>query len=241
MSAATAPGCDDVDGVTAFGFDHRRARSLRHELLRGRRDHPIIGRHQIPTGLRLPRSLADLALECLDAPRDLGIGHEVGQVSGNVRRERCGELLAIKEEEPVLRRKNRRHRRTGWRIGDEGSDRFPLVRRERRDVDEPSDLRIVAGLRDYHAAVRVTHEDHWARLRRDHTLGDGDIVVERDRWMLDDADAVPMLPQAVVHALPTGTVHEPTVDEHDRDGRGVEALITLSSLCRSPRVGSGEE
>jgi hypothetical protein len=48
-----------------------------------------------------------------------------------------------------------------------------------------------------------------------------------------------------VHALPTGTVHEPTVDEHDRDGRGCRSThngllsvpLTASRLGRSNRRG----
>ena len=48
-------------------------------------------------------------------------------------------------------------------------------------------------MRDYHAAIGVTHEDYGGRLRRDHTLRNGDVVIERDRRILDDADPVPML------------------------------------------------
>ena len=47
---------------------------------------------------------------------------------------------------------------------------------------------------------------------------------------------IPMLPQAVVHALPTGTVHEPTVDEHDRDGRGCRS--THNALLSVPLTAS---
>jgi hypothetical protein len=35
----------------------------------------------------------------------------------------------------------------------------------------------------------VTDEDHRAGLRRDHTLGDGDVVIERDRRISDNAEA----------------------------------------------------
>ena len=73
----------------------------------------------------------------------------------------------------------------------------------------------------------MTHEDHRAGLCRDQTLGDADVVIERDRRILDDADAVSMLLQDLVDALPTGTVHEPTVDEHDRDGRGCRTVSRL--------------
>jgi len=82
----------------------------------------------------------------------------------------------------------------------------------------------------------MAHEDHRTRLRGNHSPGDGDIVVERDCRILDDADPVPILLQDVVNALPTRTVHEPTVDEHDGNGRGFRS--THNALLSVPLTAS---
>jgi hypothetical protein len=55
---------------------------------------------------------------------------------GHVRGERGGELVPVQEQEAVPGRQDRRHRRPGRRVGDEGAHRLALVRGERRDVDE---------------------------------------------------------------------------------------------------------
>ena len=51
--------------------------------------------------------------------------------------------------------------------------------------------------------------------RVDGALGHGDVVGERQRRILDDADVVAVLLQVLVDALPAGAVHEAAVDEDD--------------------------
>ena len=64
---------------------------------------------------------------------------------------------------------------------DEGGDRFALVWSKCGDVNQPNDLRIVASLRDNHAPIGVAHENHRARLCRNDSCGDCNVVVKRDR------------------------------------------------------------
>ena len=61
----------NVDRVAALHFDDTRLGTLRHGALRGGRDHPIIGRDEIPAWLAAPRGLRDRAIECLQAPGHL--------------------------------------------------------------------------------------------------------------------------------------------------------------------------
>ena len=46
-------------------------------------------------------------------------------------------------------------------------------------------------------------------------LGDGNVVGVRERRILDDSDAVAVLLQLVVDALPAGAVYETAVHEND--------------------------
>jgi hypothetical protein len=61
----------------------------------------------------------------------------------------------------------------------------------------------------------MTYEHYPAVLRADSALGYGDIVGQRYRRILNDGDVVAVLLQYLLHALPTGTVHETTVNEND--------------------------
>ncbi len=94
----------------------------------------------------------------------------------------------------------------------------PAVGSKCGDVYEPGNFRVVAGLRDDHAPIRMAHQDYGAGLRRKNSLRDGDVVTQRYRWILDDADLVAVFLQDVVDALPTGTVHESAVNQHDGNG-----------------------
>ena len=52
-------------------------------------------------------------------------------------------------------------------------------------------------------------------------LGHGNVVGERERRILDDADVVAVLRQVLVDALPAGAVHETAVDEDDSGSIGL--------------------
>jgi hypothetical protein len=80
--------------------------------------------------------LADGAVERLDAPGDLRVGHECRLTRGDIRGERSRELLAAEEQETILRRKDRRHRRARGRVGDQRADGLTSVGRKCGDEDE---------------------------------------------------------------------------------------------------------
>ena len=86
----------------------------------------VATRYQL--GLLRQAGSVTVAVERLDAPRDLRVGHERRLTRGDVGGERRRELLAVEEQEPVLRRQDRRHRRARGRVGDQRADRLALRR-----------------------------------------------------------------------------------------------------------------
>src|SRR5262245_3495523 len=104
--------------MTAFDLGDGRTRASRHDALSVRGNHPVFRGHQIPAWFRLPRGLADGAIEGLDTPRHLGIRHECDRVSVDVRGERRAKLVSIEKQIAVLRRQDRRYRCTRWRVLD---------------------------------------------------------------------------------------------------------------------------
>src|SRR5438270_12009557 len=64
-----SPGLRHVDGVATLDLNDGRARPLGHGTLRISRNHLVVGSDQVPARPGLPRRLADLAAESLDAPR----------------------------------------------------------------------------------------------------------------------------------------------------------------------------
>src|SRR6266540_1142217 len=67
--------------------------------------------YQVPAWFGPPGGLADLPAEGVYAPVDLRVGHERGQVGGQVTGERRVEFVSVQEQEPVLGREDRRLRR----------------------------------------------------------------------------------------------------------------------------------
>src|SRR5262249_56604110 len=65
-----------VHGVATLLFNNLRACALRHETLGCGWNHLVLRRHEIPARLGFPCRLTDGARERLDAPWDLGVGHE---------------------------------------------------------------------------------------------------------------------------------------------------------------------
>ncbi len=100
-STRRPPGLRDVDRVAARLFGDGRPGSLCHGPLQWRRDHPVIGRHQVPVRLAAPSRLTHLAIERLDSPRDLRVGHERCLPRRDIGGERSREFLAIEEQEAV--------------------------------------------------------------------------------------------------------------------------------------------
>ena len=204
-----------VDRMTARDLDHRGARALRHRALCRRRDHPVFRRDQIPAGLALPGRLRDRAVECGDSPRNLRVGEEGGLLGVEIRREGRSKLRLVEEQPSILRRKDRRYRRTGRRILDQRRHRLAAIRGECGDVHERGDLRVVARFGDHDPTIGMSDEDDRTLLRREDELRGRDIVGQRRGRVLDDGHAVTVLLQDVVDALPTRAVHEAAVHEHD--------------------------
>jgi hypothetical protein len=61
----------------------------------------------------------------------------------------------------------------------------------------------------------VAYENYRSLLRSNNAPSDGNIVFQRHRLILDNTDAIAILLEDVVDALPAGAVHEATVDEND--------------------------
>jgi hypothetical protein len=77
-------GSRRVDGVTARSLRHLGAGALSHEALSRRRDHSVVGRHQVPARLGPPRWLADRAAERVHSPGNLEVSHELSLVGLDV-------------------------------------------------------------------------------------------------------------------------------------------------------------
>jgi hypothetical protein len=76
----------------------------------------------------------------------------------DIRGERIRELLTVEEQEPVLRRQDRRHRRAWRRVGDQRAHRLTRVGRESGDVRERA-VELAPAERDaLNAAFDLTHE-----------------------------------------------------------------------------------
>jgi hypothetical protein len=71
----------------------------------------------------------------------------------------------------------------------------------------------------------VADEDDRFALRVDDAPCGGGVVFERQRWVLDDADAVAILCQQPVDVLPAGAVDETPMDENDGACSSDDALL----------------
>jgi LuxR family maltose regulon positive regulatory protein len=73
-------GLGHVDRVAGGGLGDGGPGALGHRTLRGRRDHPVLGRDHVPARLGPPGGVGDLPGGGVHAPRDLRVSHERGQV-----------------------------------------------------------------------------------------------------------------------------------------------------------------
>jgi hypothetical protein len=104
--------------MAARGLNNRRTGALGHLALERWRNHPVIGRDEIPAWLAPPCGLADRAARGLEAPRDLRVGHELSQVGVHVALRMPDGTWPVEQEKAVLRRQNRRPG-VGSQVGDE--------------------------------------------------------------------------------------------------------------------------
>ena len=115
----------------------------------------------------------------------------------------------------VLRRQYWRYGRAWRRIFNELGHRLPLVRRKGRDVDELRDLWIITRFCDHYSAVRMSDQHHWPFCLRNHQSCCRNVVSQSQRWVLNDADVIAILPQEFVNALPAGAVNKATVNQNN--------------------------
>src|SRR6266446_5367476 len=131
------------------------------------------------------------------------------------------ELGLVEEQIALLGRQYRGHGCARRWILDKCGHRLALVGGKGCDIHKPCDLWIVAGFGDHRSSIGVAYENHRAVLRMNNAFGCGDIVGQRYRRILDDGDIVAVLLQYLIDALPTGTVHEATVDKNESYSRRI--------------------
>src|ERR1700726_2611027 len=83
-----------------------------HGMLGVRRDHLVFGSDKVPAWLCPPRRLGDRTTESFDSPRDLRVGHKRSHIWTHIRGEEGREFGFIEEQVSILRRQDRRGRRT---------------------------------------------------------------------------------------------------------------------------------
>lgn len=85
-----------------------------------------------------------------------------------------------------------------------------------RDIaDERLYLGIGPGLGEDDVTVGVANQNHAAARRSDGAFRDSDVILQRDRRVLDDGDIVTVTIEDVVNALPSRTIDEAAVDKND--------------------------
>jgi len=95
----------EVNRMASLSFDNFRTGAFRHGPLSVGRNHFVLRRNEVPTGLGFPRWFRfTIPLSGLHAPWNLRIGHESGQTRIYIGGERGRELGPVQREEPVLRR-----------------------------------------------------------------------------------------------------------------------------------------
>src|SRR6266850_329343 len=74
---------------------------------------------------------------------------------------------------------------------------------------------MVSGFSDYRSPVGMANENCRSVLRCKSSLGNRNVVFQRYRRILNDADLVAVSLQDFVDALPAGAVHKATMDENN--------------------------
>src|SRR5579862_1408014 len=74
---------------------------------------------------------------------------------------------------------------------------------------------MVSGFSDYRSPVGMANENCRSVLHCKSSLGNCYVVLQRYCRILDDAHAVAVSLQDLVHALPAGAIHKATMDEND--------------------------
>ena len=101
------------------------------------------------------------------------------------------------------------------RISKQRGSGFAFVRRKGGNIDESLHLGIVTSLGDDGATIGVADENDVAPGGINRALGDGCVVRQADRRVLNDDDVVAVALEDLVHALPSGAIHKSAVNEND--------------------------
>ena len=109
-----------------------------------------------------------------------------------------------------------RERRSHRSLREQPSERFALVESERRDVDEPDDVRRIRPERgDDLASIGVPDDDRRAVLEIEHLAQARDVVDERGQRELRRSHLKALCLEALDDAAPGGAVGPGSVDEND--------------------------
>ena len=171
MRAATGCGCDTYTGwlpLTSTTLEPARL-DIHRWASGGIILSSVVTKYQL--GFVFHAGSADRSVECLNAPRDLGIRHKSSRVWCHVSGEGSGKLRVIEEQISILWRQNRWHRSTGRRVLYQRGHRLACVGSECSHIDQPDNFRVTACLRDHGPAVRVADKDHWAVQVGNRSLG----------------------------------------------------------------------
>jgi hypothetical protein len=65
----------------------------------------------------------------------------------------------------------------------------------------------------------MSDQHHWPFCLRNHQSCCRNVVSQSQRWVLNDADVIAILPQEFVNALPAGAVNKAAVNENNCERR----------------------
>src|SRR5258708_23014988 len=90
--------------MASLNFDNLWTGAFQHGPLSVGRNHFVLRRNEVPTGLGFPRWFAHHSAECLHAPWNLRIGHESGHTKIYIGGARGRALAPVPRDEPLPRR-----------------------------------------------------------------------------------------------------------------------------------------
>jgi hypothetical protein len=194
-----------------------------------------------PAGFAAPSGGGNGSFEIIGEVEDLGAGHGGGLRVGKIGAEIFVKLSGVEIGEAV------RSFFDGARFAEVAGETLAIVGfvfsgvgHVRGDVDEGSDVRVIAGFGDDGAAVTVGDENGGAVLEREDAAGGGDVVRESGFGFLHDGYAEAFLGEEIGNGLPAGAVGPSAVDEDDVVDRG-GGLSLRCFGANGGRVGGGQE
>ena len=142
----------NIDGMATCLIDGLRAGALGHHPLRADEDHLVVGRREVSAGF-LFQAGSETAPFKASSPQGTWESAMKAARSGFTSAANDAAFSPVQEQEAILRREDRRHRRTRRKVGNQRCDQLALIGRERRHVHQSSHFRVGAGLGNHNAAV----------------------------------------------------------------------------------------